>query len=205
MYTQMSFWMPSVEAQLWYVAASATAGRWVDLVKGLTVYTSLITLALETAVTGHWVDLLACIPVAAVFGGMTLLRRTLSAECKRFLNEDLTALKNDLVRVTAGGAETSPPPTLEPHVRTKLLAAMLEPEKLRPYAEDIGLHPFLNQMLQGAGIADVGTRFKTIEALGGSQATPAAAAQSVGLGSSDTKGPSPPLLAPPSKQYLLRS
>ena len=53
-----------------------------------------------------------------------------------------------------------------------LAAAGLDPEELRPYAADTPLrdHPFLDNMLREAGIAEVGARFKTIKALTGNAA-----------------------------------
>ena len=45
--------------------------------------------------------------------------------------------------------------------------AAVDPEKLRQYAEDAALHPFLDTVLREAGVADLGTRLKAIEALQG--------------------------------------
>ena len=179
---------------------SVTAEKWVDRIKRLTVYASLITLALETAVTGRPIDLLALVPLAAVACAMTLLHGTLSRECKEFLNGDLIALKDKAppVEVVDDDEPSTSPVALDPTVQEKLQHYLLEPEKLRPYANDITLHPFLDQMLQHAGILDVGTRFRAIEALRGAETTPTQ--NRAGVGQATAR----PKLAPPSKQYLER-
>ena len=56
------------------------------------------------------------------------------------------------------------------HAIGKLAAAGFDPDELRPYAQNILLHPFLDKTLQDAGIAEAFARFKTIKALSGSPA-----------------------------------
>ena len=61
---------------------------------------------------------------------------------------------------------------LDEPVLAALAAAGLDPDELRPYAADTPLrdHPFLEKLLQDAGITEVGARFKTIKALSGTAA-----------------------------------
>ena len=66
MYTQMSFWMPSLEAQLWYIGMSATTEDMIDVFKDLTVIFGLLTLGCECAVTKSFLDLIAFIPFLSV-------------------------------------------------------------------------------------------------------------------------------------------
>ena len=68
---------------------SSTAATWVGHVKQATVFASLATLALETAATGSLLDVLAFLPVFAVAASLLFVSRTLSRECKHFLNSDL--------------------------------------------------------------------------------------------------------------------
>ena len=91
MYTQISFWMPTLEAQLWYVVASAHGQALVGLAKQTTVYASLGTLALETAVTGTPIDAIAFAPIVTVGGATLYAHVTLSRACKTFLNEKLVS------------------------------------------------------------------------------------------------------------------
>ena len=51
--------------------------------------------------------------------------------------------------------------------RGSTAAGPVDPERLRQYAEDVSLHPFLDTVLERAGVADLGTRLKAIEALQG--------------------------------------
>ena len=72
-----------------------------------------------------------------------------------------------------GGADAPSPIVLDEPVKAALQRAAVDPEKLRQYAEDVALHPFLDKVRQEAGAGDIGTRLKTIEALSGAEATPA--------------------------------
>ena len=77
------------------------------------------------------------------------------------------------VRIVPGsGADAPSPIVLDEPVKAALQRAAVDPEKLRQYAEDVALHPFLDKVLQEAGVGDIGTRLKTIEALSGAEATP---------------------------------
>ena len=89
MYTQISFWMPTLEAQLWYVSMSRKAAGWVSLSKDLTIYASLTTLALEVAVTGSLLDLLAYAPVFALGVVAITCQYTLVPACKDYLGEQV--------------------------------------------------------------------------------------------------------------------
>ena len=85
MYSQLSFWMPTLEGELWYVAMSASATGWVAFMKNLTIHSSLLTLAFELAVTaGPW-DLIAFAPLIALGLAAVFLQRTLRPRCKSYL------------------------------------------------------------------------------------------------------------------------
>ena len=177
-------------------AASDEAEKLVDWIKQATLFSSLITLALETAVTGEALDLLALIPLAAVLSGELLIRHRLSRDCKTFLNGDLKPMAKELKVPEPAAEAPGPSPMLDSQVEQKLQDAMLDLDTLRPYAQDIALHPYLDQVLQGVGIAEVVTRFKTIHALR-SEVT-------VQGGKQSHMTQPPPKLEPPSKQYLAR-
>ena len=66
-----------------------------------------------------------------------------------------------------GGVSAPTPIALDAPVLAALQQAAVDPERLRQYAEDVSLHPFLNTVLERAGVADLGTRLKAIEALRG--------------------------------------
>ena len=59
------------------------------------------------------------------------------------------------------------PIALDAAVLAALQQASLDPEELRSYALDIATHALLEKMLQDAGVADVGARFKAMKALRG--------------------------------------
>ena len=63
---------------------------------------------------------------------------------------------------------------LDEPVEAALQLAGIPTEDLRPYAEDTPLrdHRYLDKMLQDAGVADVGARFKAIKILSGAEAAP---------------------------------
>jgi len=89
MYTQLSFWMPTLEAQLWYVSMSTTAARCCTLSKDLTVYSSLVTLGLEIAVTGGPLDVLAFVPLGVLAAVAIAVNTTLKPACRNYLNDRL--------------------------------------------------------------------------------------------------------------------
>ena len=68
-----------------------------------------------------------------------------------------------------GHASAPTPIALDAPVLAALQQAAVDPEKLRQYAEDAALHPFLDTVLREAGVADLGTRLKAIEALQGAE------------------------------------
>lgn len=54
LYTQLSFWMPNLDSQLWFINESATATAFLEFAKNLTLFATLLALGLETAVTTVW-------------------------------------------------------------------------------------------------------------------------------------------------------
>ena len=67
---------------------------------------------------------------------------------------------------------------LDEPVLAALQRAAIDPENLRPYAEDTPLrdHRLLHMILQDAGVSDVGARFKAIMVLSGAEDPPGEAA-----------------------------
>ena len=70
----------------------------VSATKYLTMCASLLTLALETSVTGTSLDLIAFGPSVGVGCTFYYCKRTLSASCRQFLNADLKGAGKDSVR-----------------------------------------------------------------------------------------------------------
>jgi hypothetical protein len=66
-----------------------------------------------------------------------------------------------------GGVSGPTPIALDAPVLAALQQAAVDPERLRQYAEDVALHLFLDTVLERAGVADLVTRLKAIEALQG--------------------------------------
>ena len=91
MYSHLSFWMPSLEAQLWYVGASSPTWAWVDIARNVAVVCCLLSLAFECAVTGTVWDVLPFLPVAGVLLVVMLLRQTLSRDCKAYLDAEVSS------------------------------------------------------------------------------------------------------------------
>ena len=89
MYSHLSFWMPSLEAQLWYVGASSPTWAWVDIARKVAVVCCLLSLAFECAVTGSWWTLLAFLPLAGALLAALYVRRTLSRDCELYLNAEI--------------------------------------------------------------------------------------------------------------------
>ena len=91
MYSHLSLWMPSLEAQLWYVGASSPTWAWVDIARNVAVVCCLLSLAFECAVTGTVWDVLPFLPVAGVLLVVMLLRQTLSRDCKAYLDAEVSS------------------------------------------------------------------------------------------------------------------
>ena len=89
MYSQISLWMPSLEARLWYVNALSTARAAVDLATYVTVFSALLSLACQVAVTRSAWDILPFLPLLAVGLAMLYIQCTLSRDCKHYLTAEL--------------------------------------------------------------------------------------------------------------------
>ena len=89
LYSQISYWMPSLEARLWYVNALSTARAAVDLATYVTVFSALLSLACQVAVTRSAWDILPFLPLLAVGLAMLYIQCTLSRDCKHYLTAEL--------------------------------------------------------------------------------------------------------------------
>lgn len=89
MYTQLSFWMPTLEARLWYVGMSHFATSITGLAKNMTIFASLLTLALETAVTKSAMDYIAFMPLLTLLLTAFAVTTSLNRKCKAYLASEL--------------------------------------------------------------------------------------------------------------------
>ena len=110
LYTQLAFWMPSLDAQLWLIDESAGVSGWLELTKNLTLLATLLALCLETAVTATWLDALALLPLAVFCGIYLHFERHLSARAR-------ARLGRDVMRAVAAVAvrHPAPPPLVATH------------------------------------------------------------------------------------------
>jgi hypothetical protein len=92
MYTQISFWMPNLDSQLWFINESAGATAFLEWAKNVTLFSTLLALGLETAVTTTWLNLLAFIPIVALVASYAFVESTLSRKCYDRLGADLHKL-----------------------------------------------------------------------------------------------------------------
>ena len=92
MYTQISFWMPNLDSQLWFIKESATATAFLEWAKNLTLFSTLLALSLETAVTTTWLNVMAFIPIIVLVASYAYVELTLSRKCYDRLGTDLHKL-----------------------------------------------------------------------------------------------------------------
>lgn len=92
LYTQLAFWMPTLDAQLWFVNESASSMHFLETAKNVTLFATLLTLSLETAVTATWYDGIAYVPLAILVVGFVCFERNLSSKCKERLGRELHQL-----------------------------------------------------------------------------------------------------------------
>ena len=89
LYTQLAFWMPTIDAQLWFIHESAAIMHYLELSKNFTLVATLLALTLETAVTATWYDALACIPLAVIITSYIFMEWSLSSKCCERLGVEL--------------------------------------------------------------------------------------------------------------------
>jgi hypothetical protein len=85
LYTQVAFWMPSLESQLWYITESSSATSLLEWSKNLTLLATLVTLTLETAVSLTWLDALAYMPLGLTAVSWVGIEVTLTRKCHTHL------------------------------------------------------------------------------------------------------------------------
>ena len=91
-YTQLSFWMPNLDSQLWFINESSTATSFLETSKNLTLFSTLLALGLETAVTTTWLNALGFIPLVVLACSYYFVETSLSARCIDRLGSDLERL-----------------------------------------------------------------------------------------------------------------
>jgi len=89
LYTQIAFWMPTLEAQLWYIDESASLLRLLEAFKNVTLLAAILTLMLETMMTATWLNLAALIPPAGFVITYATIELTLSRRCAQRLTAEL--------------------------------------------------------------------------------------------------------------------
>ena len=92
LYTQISFWMPNLDSQLWFINESAAATSYLEAAKNFTLFATLLSLSLETAVTATFFDALAYAPLCVLALSYVYFELTLSAKCRMRLGRDLQRL-----------------------------------------------------------------------------------------------------------------
>lgn len=92
LYTQLAFWMPNLDSQLWFIDASATMSGHLESFKNLTLFSTLLALSLETAVTATWLDLVAFLPLALLGLFYAHLELSLSRRVRDRLGHELARI-----------------------------------------------------------------------------------------------------------------
>ena len=102
MYSQLCFWMPSLEAQLWYVASSSSTWWRIDCAIAVAVFCCLLSLGCNCAVTGTEWDLLPFLPLVCALLAALYVHWTLSRDCKDYLDAELAMRTWETGREGAG-------------------------------------------------------------------------------------------------------
>ena len=144
----------------------------VVLIAYLTVsgITSAVTATLPRSPKTAWI--ITVLWMSRIFVFLAIFEYAIANYLKRAearITKAMPAAKETLKREENITYASAPAPiALDDVVLTALKKFDVDPEKLRPYAEDGPFldHPFLDKVLQDAGVAKLGTRLKAIEALG---------------------------------------
>ncbi|KAL1521775.1 hypothetical protein AB1Y20_021428 [Prymnesium parvum] len=99
MYAQVSFWLPSLEARLWYISISSSTTTFLETIKNFTLFATLLSLGLETAVSATWLDTLAFSPIVLLTFSWVVMEMSLSRQCSQHLAIELRARVNQFVSV----------------------------------------------------------------------------------------------------------
>ena len=143
----------------------------VVLIAYLTVsgITSAVTATLPRSPEPAWI--INVLWMSRIFVFLAIFEYAIANYLKRAearITKAMPAAKETLKREENITYASAPAPiALDDVVLTALKKFDVDPEKLRPYAEDGPFldHPFLDKVLQDAGVAKLGTRLKAIEAL----------------------------------------
>jgi len=92
LFTQITFWMPDLDAQLWYIDASANVTSWLESCKNFTLFATLLTLGLEGAVTTTWLNGLAFVPLVLCIVFYSMCESGLSRKSAQRLGTGLIRL-----------------------------------------------------------------------------------------------------------------
>ena len=100
LYTQLAFWMPNLELQLWFINESSVVTSSLETCKNVTLFMTLLALSLETAVTSTWLDVVAFLPLVIGALGFCLFEVRLSRMA-------VAQLGKEIVRSVRGSAGSS--------------------------------------------------------------------------------------------------
>ena len=107
LYTQITFWMPDLDAQLWFINESATVTSYLESCKNFTLFATLLTLGLEGAVTTTWLNVLAFIPVITLVAAYVFVEQSLSRRSEARLGTDLRRVIEAMDRTNKGSSASS--------------------------------------------------------------------------------------------------
>ena len=85
LYTQLAFWMPDLDSQIWFINESAAIMGYLETCKNFTLFVTLLALTLETAVTSTFLDAIAYIPLVLTGLAYICMERQLADKCRNKL------------------------------------------------------------------------------------------------------------------------
>jgi len=92
LYTQLAFWMPTLEAQLWYIDASSSSLLFLEVSKNMMLFTAILVLVLETMTVATWLNVVALLPLSALIVPYVYVECRLGWRCADRLREDLRGM-----------------------------------------------------------------------------------------------------------------
>ena len=92
LYTQLAFWMPDLDSQIWFINESAPITGYLETCKNVTLFVTLLALTLETAVTGSLLDIIAYLPLVLTGWVYFHMESFLADKCRNKLGRPLLKL-----------------------------------------------------------------------------------------------------------------
>ena len=121
LYTQLAFWMPNLESQLWFINESARLTSQLETCKNATLFSTLLALSLETAVASiWWLDAVAFLPLLLAGAAFYLFESALSKRAVDHLGGELMKAVHSVRGISShdgiayGGSLPPLPPQLPP-------------------------------------------------------------------------------------------